>query len=301
MQFTNGNTHLRGSLLVPRSEKQHAAVIIVHGTAPNNRTPYRILAEHFVRNGIATLIYDKRGFGASTGQLPYTYAELADDVKSAVSTLQQHPQIDAARIGLLGFSEGGFVGPLAAVHSEGVAFLAIVSGGGVSPAETVYYEMTTALKAEGFTGGEIEQALRLRQQLDDYFRTGDGGDTVWNAIQAATQASWFETAFEVAPDELPASLETIPLTRDYPTDLDFDPVPLLARLEIPLLFLFGEADMQIPVDESIQAIRSTLTDVGKTDFTIKTFADADHLILVNNQPAPNYLESLTAWIVAHAQ
>lgn len=301
IQVFNGTLQLDGTLLTPRGDGPFPAVILVHGTAPNTRTPYRGLAEYFVRNGIATVIYDKRGFGRSTGTLPYTYAQLADDLNAVVQRLQRHPNIAAARIGLLGFSEGGFVGPLAAAQTDDIAFLVLVSGGVVSPARTVHYEMAQRLAQAGHSTEEIAQALALQQQIDDYFRSGEAGDGAWSALRAATKEPWFTAAFEMTPDELPASFAAIPFTADYPADLDFDPLPHLAQLEIPLLFLFGAADRQIPVEESVQALQTTLMRVAHHDFTIRIFAAADHLLLIDYQPAPGYLETITGWILQQAR
>ena len=295
----NGTLQLDGTLLTPRGDGPFPAVIFLHGTAPNTRTPYRGLAEHFVRNGIATLVYDKRGFGGSTGILPYTYAQLADDVVGVVQRLRHHPHIAAEQIGVLGFSEGGFVGPLAAAQTDDIAFMILVSGSAVSPARTVHYEMAQRLVQAGHSTEEVEQALALQQQVDDYFRSGEQGDAAWSALRAATKEPWFAKAFELAPDALPASFAAIPFTADYPSDLDFDPLPHLAQLEIPLLFLFGASDRQIPVGESVQALETTLGHVEHHNFTIRIFADADHLLLIDYRPAPGYLETITAWILRH--
>ena len=245
---------------------------------------------------MATLIYDKRSFGASTGALPYTYDQLAEDVLAGLYALQQHPQIDASRIGLIGFSEGGFVGPLAAAQAADVAGLIIISGGGVSPSRTVHFEMETRLIQAGFSADEIAQALSLMQQVDNYYRMGNDEQAVMATIQEVKHTRWFQTAFELPPDAIPDSLDDIPFAADYPTDLDFDPLAVLATLDMPMLFIFGEADAQVPPAESAQAIRATLTQRGGKDFQINLFPGADHLILINFQPAPGYLETLTEWV-----
>src|SRR5262245_55936714 len=60
------NVQLAGTLYVPKSELHVPAVVFVHGAGPAVRSDgYRELAEHFAGRGVAALIYDKRGCGAS--------------------------------------------------------------------------------------------------------------------------------------------------------------------------------------------------------------------------------------------
>ena len=296
IRFANGEEQLSGTLLLPRDAGLHPAMIVIHGKAPNTRAPYRAVAEQFVRQGVATLIYDKHGFGASTGVLPYTYKQLALDAQAGFNTLQQHPQIDPARIGFIGYSEGGFVAPLAAARLGNAATLILISGGGVSPARTVHYEMENRLQQADYSTAEITQAISLMHGVDNYYRTGTGEADVMAAIEQARQAPWFQTAFELDPATFPDSLGAIPFTDNYPANLDFDPLPLLAALDMPMLFVFGEADTQVPVTESASAIRTTLMQTGRQNFQIEIFPGADHLIFIDYQPAPGYAELLSAWL-----
>jgi hypothetical protein len=298
--FTSDDAELSGTLLIPRGAGPHPAVIVVHGTAPNARAPYRGIAELLVRHGIAALTYDKRGFAASKGPLPYRYDDLAGDVLSAAARLKGLDEIDGSRIGLIGFSEGGFVAPLAASRSSDIAFMAVVSGAGASPARTVNYEMKTRLRDDGFAETVVNEALQVREGLHEYYRTRENADAVLESIDAVKEEPWFTPAFEIRAKDVPDSLDDIQYTADYPADLDFDPLAHLARLEIPMLFLFGEADVKVPPQESAEAIRNTLIAAEREHFEIKTFPDADHLIMINYEPAPGYLDTLTNWFVQHA-
>jgi hypothetical protein len=63
-----GDHQLAGTLYLPQSGPPAPAVVFVHGAGPAVRGDgYRELASHFARKGVAALIYDKRGCGASTG------------------------------------------------------------------------------------------------------------------------------------------------------------------------------------------------------------------------------------------
>src|SRR5215472_3914691 len=67
VSFANGEVQLAGTLLLPQTRKRVPAVVFVHGAAYHEREDNRKEAEYFARHGIAALVYDKRGCGASTG------------------------------------------------------------------------------------------------------------------------------------------------------------------------------------------------------------------------------------------
>jgi len=71
VRFQNGDITLAGTLLVPNRAGRHPGVVLIHGSGPAPRSGfysfYLYHAEAFARNGIAALVYDKRGSGLSTG------------------------------------------------------------------------------------------------------------------------------------------------------------------------------------------------------------------------------------------
>lgn len=101
--FDNRGARFSGTLYLPREGKPHAAVVALHGAqAPLRSAPlYRHLTEVMPRLGIAVLLYDRRGSGASTsgGAAPGNFDLLADDAVAAFSRLGREQDIDPKRIG----------------------------------------------------------------------------------------------------------------------------------------------------------------------------------------------------------
>ena len=80
---------------------------VVHGSGAQTRDAYVSFATVFARHGIATLIYDKRGTGHSTGSWQHSpFGALADDASAAVEFLARRAEVDATRVGIWGGSEG---------------------------------------------------------------------------------------------------------------------------------------------------------------------------------------------------
>jgi hypothetical protein len=92
------------------------------------------MARALASAGLAVIIYDKRATGYSV--LARNYAVLAQDAIRAADALATAPGVDPDGIGILGFSEGGWVAPTAVVAApQRFAFLVLASAPVVSPLE----------------------------------------------------------------------------------------------------------------------------------------------------------------------
>jgi pimeloyl-ACP methyl ester carboxylesterase len=120
------------------------------------------LADGFVARGYATLCFDKRGVGQSTGLfIPNVFPQisvavfedLASDIAAGVAFLRGRPEIDPNRIGLAGVSQAGWIVPLAAAKSQ-PAFMLLIVGPTVSIGLENFYsnivEITNAPVEDGY-------------------------------------------------------------------------------------------------------------------------------------------------------
>jgi pimeloyl-ACP methyl ester carboxylesterase len=121
--------------------------------------------------GLAVVTYDKRGVGASTGEYSTIGPQnsermfdlLARDALAAVAALKARRDVDPDRIGLVGFSQAGWIAPLAASMSEDIAFLVLVSGPAVSVGEEIAYSRLAGEdpgSEQGLSDEEIERRMR---------------------------------------------------------------------------------------------------------------------------------------------
>ena len=65
--FHDGEVALAGTILLPAGAGPRPGVVFLHGSGAEGRWASRFLATRFAARGVAALIYDKRGAGASTG------------------------------------------------------------------------------------------------------------------------------------------------------------------------------------------------------------------------------------------
>jgi pimeloyl-ACP methyl ester carboxylesterase len=145
LSFDNavGGVTLAGTLTLPEGDGPFPAAVLVSGSGPQDRDesllghkPFLVLADHLTRHGIAVLRYDDRGVGGSSGDFSAATSEdFADDALAGIAHLANDPRIDADAIGIVGHSEGGIVGPMAARHSNSVSYVVMLAGPGVTGLE----------------------------------------------------------------------------------------------------------------------------------------------------------------------
>lgn len=176
ISFTSvDGTKLSGLFSFPDSAGLHPAVMMLHGSEPGAKDNFgnKVMAHFMLSQGIAILNYDKRGVGESEGgyQEAASQANLqrhADDAIAGVQYLLTRPEVDAQKIGLIGFSQAGWIIPLAASQSSDISFFVALS----SPvASTAQEDKFSAYTDDGYTAREYDDAA-ITQQLRELRASG---------------------------------------------------------------------------------------------------------------------------------
>ena len=297
--FRSGGVSMAGTLLIPSTPGPYPAMVLLHGSGPQDRNGYasliRLTADHFARHGIATLIYDKRGVGASSGNWAQaSFDDLAEDALAGLKYLQSRGDIRPKQIGLWGSSQAGWVMAKATSLSNEIAFLISVSAGGsgYTVAQQELYNVETEMRANSFSQSEINDVLDTRKLLFEFVRTGEA-ERYGAALQKARQNPRIKGWLTPPPDEIDRK------KREHwflALDIDFDPVPLWERYEGPVLQIFGELDASTPVRQVVPIIARALANRKNTDFAIKVFPKAHHLILEAKTGSDSELEHLKRYV-----
>ncbi|MCK4305564.1 MAG: alpha/beta fold hydrolase, partial [Candidatus Eisenbacteria sp.] len=133
VSYANGDITLAGTLTLPSEGGPFPAALLISGSGAQDRDetvfahkPFLVLSDNLTRRGIAVLRVDDRGVGGSTGGgTRPTTADFTEDALAGVRFLQQRPEVDPKKIGLIGHSEGGTIAPLAASRSDAIAFIVL--------------------------------------------------------------------------------------------------------------------------------------------------------------------------------
>ncbi|HVH66680.1 MAG TPA: alpha/beta fold hydrolase [Gemmatimonadales bacterium] len=293
VRFAHDGIQLAGTLISPRTQRKHPAIILVHASGAEDREYVLPFARFLIRCGIAVLGYDKRGVGGSTGDWrTASYDDLAADVVAAFAYLKTRNDIDSAQIGLLGWSQAGWIMPLAAVRAKKIAFLISVSGAGVSPSETTIDEAQNEMAARGMRTETVQRIVDLMKLQYQYARTGQG----WDEYAAAR---------ERLVARLGRAPETFPATPDDPywgmvrRLYIYDPALTMRRLELPVLAIFGELDDNIVAEKNRAAWDSGLRAGDNRDYTLRILSHANHMQLEAKVGSNAEMASLQRFVPAY--
>jgi dienelactone hydrolase len=318
--FPSGDLTLRGKLVTPPGPGPFPVVVVVHGSGADSAVDGYSMPYLFAAYGIATLVYDKRGTGASEGEYTQNFHVLARDVLAAVDWLRRRSEIDPSRIHLAGYSQGGWIAPLAASKTSGIRSLLINYGPMVPVTGEDRWGYVYALQRKGFGEDAIRQADRIDAVLSAISdRREDRWDELGRLLEEAEGQPWFE-AVKGSDSALGfVSGTRLPLwamrlyagwalrLRDGEPFIDrlYDPVPTVASLtRTPSLWIFGGEDESMPTGwtvEKLEALRAQ----GRP-IEIRIFPKADHGILRFEEAKggtrkylgyePDYLRMQVEWV-----
>jgi len=278
--FQGEGVALRGTLhLPPSGAGPFPAVVLAGGSeGEGDRHSFDALPYVLAQRGIAVLAYDKRGTGESEGSWDVDHDLLAADLLAALALLGERDDLSDT-LGVIGFSEGSWIAPLAASRSPAVDFIVAISGGVLPKAESFLHKARRELEERGLAGEALEQAFAEQQ-----------------AVIEASVDRQFEGE-GVTPFDL---------------RMLHDPSDQWTAFRGPVLALFGEWDTLVPAERSAERLRELLTKARHPDFRIRLFPKAHHSLFlgVTGTPAefarmegiggyvPGYWETLLLWLDA---
>jgi uncharacterized protein len=316
--YENHGIKLAGTLTVPRGAGPFPAALLITGSGPQDRDetlfghkPFWVIADHLTRHGIAVLRLDDRGVGQSAGNSTMTsIQEMAGDVLAGVQFLKGRKEIDARHIGLIGHSEGGITGPLAASQSPDVAFVIMLAGTGVTGEQVLFLQAEMVIRAEGGSEEGAAQNRKLQELLFKVLHQEQDEKDRQVVIQKLRDA-WKADQGSDAPPAMQAQFASITST-EMRTFVLFDPAETLRKVKVPVLAMNGSRDVQVPPGQNLPAIVSALTAGGNPDMTAIELPGLNHLFQHCKTCAPSEygtleetfsaeaLEIMTAWLTRHA-
>ncbi len=294
---------LAGTLFLPPGVGATArvpGVVLVSGSGPQDRDealmghrPFLVLADALARKGIAVLRCDDRGVGGSGG----TYAtattrDFATDAEAELAWLAAVPEVDPARIGFVGHSEGGLIAPIASVELDAKAdgprsaFLVLLAGPAVTGADILKEQNTRILLAARAAPEVVAPIKSAHAALVDAAVAGKPDAELLPLAKALVTEQLKAQKVDLAT--LPAGTVdgqaalavkqmTSPWMRQF---LVLDPREWLRKVRVPVLALNGSLDVQVPAEQNVPVMQAVLKDAG-VPATVVVEPDLNHLF----QPA----------------
>src|SRR6266516_7932731 len=255
VQIGKGEWVLPGTLSVPVGDGPFAAVLLVHGSGPNDRDeaigpnkPFRDLAWGLASQGVVVLRYDKRTkvYPEKMRELVSTLTvkeEVIDDALDAVSLLRSIAEVNSQHIFVLGYSLGGYLLPRIGAADRGIAGVIVLAGLCRPFEDTILDQFSYIYSLSGTLSAEQQK------QLDELKK---------------------QVALVKSPDlsvSTPASDLPLGVSPAYWLDLrGYHPEEIARGLQQPMLILQAEGDYQVTM-EDFQIWKSALT--GRSDVQFK--------------------------------
>ncbi|HEY6487172.1 MAG TPA: alpha/beta fold hydrolase [Candidatus Cybelea sp.] len=302
--FSNAGAVLHGVLYRPVVARRVPAIVVLHGASSGKASDhlYDHLREGLPAMGIAVLIYDRRGSGASTGSADKVdYPTLAGDGIAGARAIAKLRSIDPAHIGYWGLSQGGWLAVLAASRDPHADFVISVSAPLVTPEAQMEFAMSNRLTVLGYPKSDVDAMLAARKAWTGYLAGTQPRSAAVAALAAIQNKPWFDLMYLPST----ASLTTDPVTSSWRKEMNEDMTASVAAVRVPALFIYGGADPWIPVAPTIDAVAR----LAKTQRNIRyaVIAKASHeMMYVPNErmelspaaapQAPAYFMLLASWL-----
>ncbi|HXL04107.1 MAG TPA: alpha/beta fold hydrolase [Bacillota bacterium] len=255
LETSTGKIH--GTLQLPEAPEMCPVVLIIAGSGPTDRDgnsplvpgkndSLKMIAQGLAENGIASVRYDKRGIGESTGAMfgkseaDLRFDHYVDDAVAWIERLKADPRFSGVVV--LGHSEGSLIGIAAANKvSSGLSGVISVAGAG-KPA----YELITEQLAN--------EAKEIRDESHGIMEELKKGNEVANV-----------------------SLELMPLFRPSVQPyliswFEYDPAAEIGNLDVPVLILQGTTDLQVSCEDA------KLLAKAKPDAKLKIIDGMNHVL-----------------------
>ena len=318
---------LAGTLTTPKEGGPFPAVVLVTGSGPQDRDetllghkPFLILADYLTRQGIAVLRYDDRGVGKSGGNFSgATTKDFVNDALAAIDYLKGRKDIINNETGIIGHSEGGLIGPLAAVESKDVNFIVLMAGPGVSGRDILFEQSKLIEKAIGRSQEKIDGDLQLAGKIYDVVENEKDSLTAVSKIDSiyreyyTTLDSADKADFGTNPEALFEKQAQTVLSPWFKFFLTYNPEPTLEKVKVPVLAVNGANDMQVPPEQNLPVIENALKKGGNKDYKIVEIPKLNHLFQtsetgspaeyskIKESFAPDALKIIGDWILAHTR
>lgn len=281
--FAGNGVTLRGRLVLPRGEGKVPVAVQVHGSEDYSAVDLSYAQNLFPAHGVGVFVYDKRGTGESTGTYTQDFHLLSDDARAALLTAKKLAGERVAKIGFQGGSQAGWIAPLAASKTPPAQFVLVGYGLADTPLSEDRDQVMLDLRNAGYGDEVLAKAREVTDAAgvvvasrgargwDEFaaVKAKYGQEPWWNAMKGEFTGALAQHTRE--------QIEAMAPKMEKGTTWDYDPMPVLRKLDVPLLWILAGADLEAPPVETRRRLLALAKD-GRP-ISVVEFPDTDHGIL----------------------
>jgi len=281
----------RDQLLNRFGNKKIPIVLFIHGDGPmpsNGFGYYNYIWNELADKGIASMAWNKKGVGKSSGHwLDQSMQDRAIETKHAIDLVHTKYKGQFCSVGLMGFSQAGWVLPALASKSQGVNSIILVSPA-IDWQRQRDYLTRKRLSLEGYN--EVEIAIELKQNQQGLKLLQPGGS--WENYRQATHSAC-KDAKNKSCDVMSEKRFRF-VQKNYKVNAS----EALSKVEVPLFAVFGENDLNVDVSKVAPEYQALLKNSPASE--IKVYPEATHSLLKADhfnyqKPGVQFLIKLKMW------
>ncbi|MEM7104953.1 MAG: alpha/beta hydrolase [Bacteroidota bacterium] len=293
ISWESGDQILHGSLYLPDSSSRHPLLIRLHGSGTGNRShwEYRSWGDYFARQGIATVVFDRRESG--------DFELLAKDAVALIKAMKKRHDIDPNNIILNGGSQAAYIGFMANSLCDDVDYLLLSGVPAVSLIEQERQSLIHRMRRNEEPQHEIDQAVGYQNLYFHYVMTGNNWSDLQKAAIEAQNTKWAKYT------DQPQKAEDMQWWRKNFNA--FQPQVVIPKVRIPVLILYGEQDAITPPSENIFHLKRYFDLAANSEYQIKICPAVGHSLevgmgydrwgtLVFPQRSPAMFEAIERWL-----
>lgn len=313
-----GEAWLGGTLSYPKGFKTGMPVVLmVTGSGQQNRDeelmghkPFLVIADYLARHGIATLRYDDRGVGKSTGNMAMiTLQSNMLDAEAGIDYLKSTKKF--GKIGVLGHSEGGIISYMLA--ARGKADFVVSLAGPVLPGDSVLLmQNRDVLTTAGLDKDNVEKYATALSRVFKY-RMSEQKMKFSDKPESLVPMLTMDIA--LLPELRKNLIKTVKMV-DSPwlvSYLKYDPATDIRKINSPVMLIIGDNDKQVNATANIQAAENILPKAVKAKSLLKAYPTLNHLFQPSETGSPGeyakiettiseeVLDDITSWITKTAK
>ena len=313
-----GEAWLGGTLTYPKGFKTGMPVVLmVTGSGQQNRDeelmghkPFLVIADYLARHGIATLRYDDRGVGKSTGNMAMiTLQSNMLDAEAGIDYLKSTKKF--GKIGVLGHSEGGIISYMLA--ARGKADFVVSLAGPVLPGDSVLLmQNRDVLTTAGLDKDNVE---KYATALSRVFKYRMSEQKMKFSDKPESLVPMLTMDINLMPELRKNLIETVKMV-DSPwlvSYLKYDPATDIRKINSPVMLIIGDNDKQVNATANIQAAENILPKAVKAKSLLKAYPTLNHLFQPSETGSPGeyakiettiseeVLDDITSWIIKTAK
>jgi pimeloyl-ACP methyl ester carboxylesterase len=232
--------------------------------------------------------------------------------------LKTKKNINPAKIGLIGHSEGGMIAPVVAAKNSDLAFIILLAGPGTTGKQILLAQSELIARADSTPEADIQSNLAVSRKIYDLMDSQKDPKKLAPLLKELLkkEAATLTEEERIASNLTDAGINNVVLTvcsAWFMEFVRFDPQPWLKKVSCPVLALNGERDLQVPCTENLTAIEKALKSGKCKDYTVTALPGLNHLFQhctscrideygkISETFSPEVLKMMADWIMKNSE